>query len=126
IGLVPSGIAIRDGRSQRHCRTGSRSPVTPWNRKRAMTSKISPTTPPSTPSRIRHRNLERKRHQSSSKNEVLTTTMAVAMLSVLALPSIELPHPNNRARRHHQDDRDRPPAHGPTRQDSGRMVFFLV
>src|ERR1017187_8601130 len=40
---------------------------------------VSPTTPPSTPSRIRHRNLERKRHQSSSKYEVLTTTMAVAM-----------------------------------------------
>src|ERR1039457_652958 len=47
-------------------------------------------------------------------------------VSVLALPSIELPYPNNRARRQHQNDRNRPPAHGPTGRDSGRMVFFLV
>src|ERR1035437_10244471 len=47
-------------------------------------------------------------------------------VSVLALPSIGLPHPNNRARRQHQNDRNRPPAQGSPGRSVSRMVFSLV
>ena len=45
---------------------------------------------------------------------------------ILALPPIELPHPNHRARRQCQDGRNRPPAHRPQGRSFSRMVSALV
>ena len=78
-GLVRSSSEAKDGGSQRHWKIGTRSPVTPWNRNKAMTKRMRPSTPPNTPSRTRHRNLDRKRHQRRSRNKVKTPMMAVAM-----------------------------------------------
>jgi hypothetical protein len=47
-------------------------------------------------------------------------------VSVLALASKALPHPNNHARRQHQNNQNWPPSHGPPGHNFGRMVFFLV
>ena len=76
---------------------------------------------PNPPSQSRKEKTPKQQEQQSDKPDD-----GGRDVPVLALPPIGLPHPNDRARRQCQNDRNRPPADRPQGRSFSRMVSALV